>query len=269
MLNIEELKKMNYPDFVGYINQWNVPPGAYSTLSKWKVFGNITDNSNVIELACTSGFSLRELSILSGCSGVGVDLSPSSIESAIVNKNDFAKDNKINFLVGNADSMVFDTKFTHVVIGAALKFFDDPKTTIAKIADNYLLEDGYVLASPFYAKLPVPEVLIDKCKRVFGISITSEPYKEVMDLYKDFEIIYEDRCDLIPESENELAFYCDSIINKSSSELFSDEMARNFAYSRLLEIKRTTNELREYQAYSVLILRYRSKMYGKRYTEIF
>ena len=76
----EFIKQLSYTDFVGFINQWNVLPGSYSTLSKWAVYSKMNKNSRLLEVACTTGFSSRELATLTGCSGEGFDLSEGSIE---------------------------------------------------------------------------------------------------------------------------------------------------------------------------------------------
>ena len=47
-MNVEEINKMSYPDFVGYINQWNVLPGAHVTLSKWAVFSRMDEKSKIL-----------------------------------------------------------------------------------------------------------------------------------------------------------------------------------------------------------------------------
>ena len=85
-ITVEKIMKMNYPDFVGYINQWNVLPGAYNTLSKWAMFSRMTEKSKLLQIACTTGFQSRELSILTGCQALGIDLSNNAIEMARYNK---------------------------------------------------------------------------------------------------------------------------------------------------------------------------------------
>ncbi len=57
----EFIKQLSYTDFVGFINQWNVLPGSYSTLSKWAIYSRMNKNSRLLEVACTTGFSSREL----------------------------------------------------------------------------------------------------------------------------------------------------------------------------------------------------------------
>lgn len=269
-MNIEEINKMSYTDFIGYINQWNVLPGAYVTLSKWKVFGNVTNKSNILELACTSGFSLREMSIITGCSGLGIDISEKSIEAAKKNKSLFAESSNIDYATIDVNMYAPSKKYSHVIAGAALQFFSNPKEIISNIVNKYLMDGGYLLVSPFYTTKEIPKKLVNKAKKVFGIKITTFGYKEAMSLYKGFEIIYEDRCDIIQESSEELEHYCNSTIKRAcDSYNISDQNVYKTMYDRLMEIKLMSNELRPYQKYTVLVLRYRNKVYPNRYTEIF
>src|SRR3989338_4324276 len=92
----EFIKQLSYTDFVGFANQWNVLPGSYSTLSKWAVHSRMDKSSRLLEVACTTGFSSRELSVLTGCNGEGFDLSKNSITMANYNKAQYAPN--INFL---------------------------------------------------------------------------------------------------------------------------------------------------------------------------
>lgn len=264
----EQLEKMSYVDFVGYINQWNVPPGSFSTVSKWKVFGNVSEESKVLEIASTSGFSLRELAILSGCSGVGVDLSEPSVDSSIKNAKSLNVNN-VEYICKNALDYKPNKKFSHIIIGAALKFFPEPQKVLNHITEFLVEDGGYILAAPFYAAKNVPAELIERCKKIFGITITSEDYETIINSYKDFEIIYEDRSSIREETDIEINFYCKSIIENCPTDKFYDSDSRNYAYERLFEIKKTTNDLRKYQEYTVLVLRYRSKFFGKRFTELF
>src|SRR3990167_2372137 len=143
----EFIKQLSYIDFVGFVNQWNVLPGAHSTLSKWVVYSKIDKNSHLLEVACTTGFSSRELALFSDCSGEGFDLSERSIKMAIYNKKQYAPNINFSYSVADGYRYKFDKLFTHIIVGASLGFFPDP----AKMLDRCIsmLEDGgYILASP-------------------------------------------------------------------------------------------------------------------------
>ena len=100
-MNIKQINDMSYPDFVGYINQWNVLPGAYVTLSKWATFSRMNEKSRILQFACTTGFQSRELAILTGCSGKAFDLSEQAVEMAVYNRDHYAPNAKIDYFVAD------------------------------------------------------------------------------------------------------------------------------------------------------------------------
>ena len=204
---IEEIQKMSYTDFVGFIDQTNVPPGSFVTLSKWINYSKINSQSNVLEIACTTGFSLREISRLTDCSGLGIDISAKSVEAAKQSKLDLLPKANISFETIDANVFESDTKYTHIIIGAAIRFFPDPEKIMAHLL-SLLADDGYLLSTEFYATKEVPTEVIQKSQKVFNITPTAVAYKEVMKIYKGLDIMYEDRNELFLETEEEIDHYC-------------------------------------------------------------
>lgn len=269
LLTPNEIANLSYTDFVGLINQWNVPPGALSTINKWKTFSNLDCHSNILEIACTTGFSSRELALLSNCSGVGIDVSHASIDAANKNKKNYAPDIKIEYKHFDAYLYKDNIKFTHIILGAALKFFPDPQRLLTHIM-SMIEHEGVFLASPFYIQAPIPTDLINRFKAVFGIKPTTEGYKDVMQVYKGLEIIYQDQMEIHQETDSELKHYCESTISRQLKEESIDkEEIFNICYHRLLEIKTMSNLLRPYQKFTTLVLRYRENIYPQRYIELF
>jgi len=268
-LTVSNIKSLSYTDFVGLINQWNVPPGSLSTVNKWRVFSDLNKDSNLLEMACTTGFSARELALSTGCRAVGVDISEASVKAANRNKAAYAPDAKLEYHVGDAASYKENEPFSHIVVGAALKFFPDPYKVLSH-AVSLFDKTGYVLASPFYIHEPIPDDLIQRFKAVFGITPTTEGYKDIMDVYKGLEIVYQDHTKIYSETEAELKHYCEGTVARQlkedgvdSSEIF------DVCYDRLLEIKRMSNLLRPHQSYTTLVLRYRENIYPNRFIELF
>lgn len=265
----DDINALSYTDFVGYINQWNVLPGSFETLNRWRVFGAVVKESSILEIACTTGFSSRELSIMSGAKAHGIDISSASVASAKKNATKYAQGQVLSYEV--ADGLTFDAdqKYSHIIIGASLKFFPDPGRMIDRIVE-LLEDDGLLLASPFYITKDIPQKLIDDARAVFGITITTESYKDVMWMYKDFELLYQENKALVQETANELAHYCTSTIDlfREAHPELSEDVCKA-AYERLLQIRVMSNELRPYQSYSVLVLRARKALFGKRLVELF
>lgn len=263
------IEQLSYTDFVALINQTNVPPGSYSTLTKWKSNSSLNENSLILEAACTTGFSVLNLCKETNCKGVGIDICNSSIKQAKINSETLDIDDKTEFIAMDATQYCNDKKFSHIVVGAGLGFFPNPQEMIDKIT-NLLEDGGYLLASPFYVTKDIPQSLMLEAEKVFGILPTNIGYKEVMSLYSGFEVHYEDRLDLIEETEKELAHYCESTINRAIESInLEDDDAYQSLYDRLYKIKKMSNKLRPYQGYSVLVLRYQEKTYPNRFVELF
>ena len=260
---------MPYADFVGLINQWNVLPGAYNTLSKWAVYGRIDKTSRILEVACTTGFSSRELSIMTGCKGVGFDVSKLAVSRARYNQKKYAKTNRISYL--HADGKLFNAegKFSHIIVGASLKFFSNPEIILKK-CNQWLLDGGYLLASPFYTTRAIPDQLLKKARSVFGITPTTATYKEILASYRNYEIIFEEQNTITQETPEEIADYCDATVTRACDMLkIQDARVRNALYNRIHAVRAMSNELRPYQKYVVLVLRYRRSTYPYRYVELF
>ncbi len=268
-MNAADIKKMSYTQFIAFIDQWNVPPGALNTINQWSVFGHVTEKSKILEIACTTGLSSREIARLTGCSAVGIDICESSIESAKMNAAIYGKGLNLKYLCQDACNYKCEEKYTHLIIGAALGFFDNPKKMLNKLS-SFFEQEGYILASPYYSSGTMPKELIEDCKRVIGIVPTTIGYDEMRDMYADFEVAYENRCSIKLETQKQIKKYVeDSIERACEIRNISDNELKKAMYSRLYEIKDVSNELHRYQAYSVMVLRYLKSVFPNKFLELF
>lgn len=265
-----EIEKMPYTTFVGFINQWNVPPGAYKTIGEWINFGFISKESDVLEIACTTGFSLREISQITGCKGLGIDISEKSVETAIKNRDQYTSDLDIEYKVANALDYKTDKRYTHLVIGAALRFFDEPILALKIFSENHLKNNGWILSNEFVCTGDIPSDLVSEAKDTFDIKPTIVGLDEVLEPYMPFTRFYIQIHDIRKESSQELEHYCSSIIHRAKNHLkIDDKQLIDACYERLMRIKKVANELRSYQQYMTLVHRYSELEYGYRFTEHF
>jgi SAM-dependent methyltransferase len=266
---IRKINDMTYTQFVGYIYQWNVPPGSLSTVNEWSVFGHVDSHAEVLEVACTTGFSGRELSRITGCSVVGIDICDSSISSASQSKSFYSPASNLKYIIGDACTFNFGQKFSHVIIGASLGFFQDQNGMLARLS-TFFRESGYILASPYYGNENIPQPLIDECKKIIGITPTMCSYDTVRSLYETFEVAYESRKNIEIETVDQMKKYTfDTISNCCKLRRIESEEVFNALYSRLYAIKNVSNELHKHQRYSVLVLRYLESVYPNRFIELF
>lgn len=266
------INELSYPDFVGFINQWNTPPGAFSTVSKWATFSKIDDKSLVLDVACSTGFSSREIAVLTGCTCIGRDLSGLSVQMANYNKKKYALNTRVTYETGDGYKIESKRKFSHIVIGGNLRFFSDPKKMLAKCV-ALLPDAGYLLASPYYSLKKQPKSGVKRASRTLGIpssAFKNFSYKNVMSQFGNLEIIFEDKQTLIPETKREIEYYTHSIVEKACEmHKLTDPNLYEALYRRLLKIREAINETRHYQAYVVLVLRYRKSVYPKRFWALY
>ena len=269
-ITIEDLKKMSYTEFISYAHQWNIPPGSLTTISEWATFARINENSRVLEIACTTGFSGREIASLTGCKVVGIDICPDSVERAIFNAKLYGKGLSLEYVCGDAREYKSDKKFTHIILGAALGFFDEPEKLIANL-NELLVDGGMILVSPYYLKGDkLPDALIDRTKKVIEINPTNFDYTTAIKLYENYEVLYENRKDIIPETCEQMKKYSRDTINMACKlNGITDNEIRDYMYKRMYEIKDVCNELHKYFGYSIIVLRYRKNIYPNRFIELF
>jgi len=87
------------------------------------------------------------------CSGHGFDLSNPSIETAKKNKERHIPDLDIHFECVDGYAFESKTPFSHIIVGAALRFFPDPKRMLQKCI-VFFENEGLILASEFSCIYP-------------------------------------------------------------------------------------------------------------------
>ena len=135
---------------------------------------------------------------------------------------------------------------------------------------SFFDKEGYILASPYYSAGTMPTSLIDDCKRVIGIVPTTISYDDMRNIYADFEVVYENRCEIKLETDRQIEKYVvDSIERACELRKITDSKLKKDMYDRLYQIKYVSNELHRYQAYSVMVLRYLESVYPNKFLELF
>lgn len=268
-LTSDQIYAMPYTDFVALVHQWNVPPGSLSTVNEWSVFGHVDSSSTVLEVACTTGFSSRELARLTGCTACGIDISASSIETARLHAEYYGRGLKLHYHCCDASIYRPERPVTHVILGASLGFFEDPQGMLRRVR-TFFDETGFLLASPYFSSGTMPESVRRDCRRVIGIEPTVTPYEQVRDFYQEYETVYESRKSIVLETEQQMKTYAaDTAARACQLHQIDSGSLYQAMYNRLYEIKAVSNEIHRYQGYSVLVLRYLNSVFPHRFVEYF
>lgn len=266
----ENITTMCYVDFIATVHQWNVPPGSISTINEWAVFGHVTKESRILEIACTTGFSGREIAKLTGCSVYGIDINELSVERAQAAAIHYAPQCDLKYDCIDIYDIPLTTKYTHIILGAAIQFFVNKDQLMGTLI-GLLEDDGKILVSPYYLKdKRIPSDVVDVAKRVIGITPTDFGYDVAMEYYKDLEILYQSRKDIILETSTQMHKYTlDTVDRCCNIESIDDPEIKKLLYKRLYKIKEICNRIHQYHSYSVMVLRYSKNIYPNRFIELF
>lgn len=171
MKSVSDLLGMSYPDFVGRAGLINVPPGGRSTIDWWLDNCRIDANSRILDLACSTGFSGREIARSYGCSLTGIDRSRYAIESAQhLAASSSLKD--ASYLVGDAARLPFsDNSFTHVVAGSSFGFFPEPHDALGEVK-RVLVQGGRLLVVLVYYEPFLGAELSRRLQAALGVRVT-------------------------------------------------------------------------------------------------
>ncbi|MEV8322218.1 class I SAM-dependent methyltransferase [Kitasatospora sp. NPDC056731] len=265
----DAVRATSYPDFVAMINQTNVMPGAHATLNTWALHSRLGPHHRLLDVACTTGFTSRELARLTGCTATGFDLSHDSVNLARYNHH--ILDATLHLTYHQADGTTYrpDHTYSHVAVGAALGFFPDPPAMANRLL-GFLDNGGYVLAAPFWAPEPLPDHAAAVRRDVFGITSPMETRHQALGLFGGLDVLHQADHTLTPEPDDAIEHYCQSTVDRACAQSGNtDPAVRTAMTDRLREIKHATNVLRAHQRYTVLVLRYDASAHPNRYVELF
>ncbi len=265
----DDVWKAAYPDFVAMVNQTNVMPGGHATLNTWALNSRMDERSTLLDVACTTGFTSRELARLTGCAATGFDLSADAVALARYNHQISGHQLRLQYTQADGTAFAPGRTFSHIAVGAALGFFPDPPAMAARLLD--LLDDGgYILAAPFWCDHPLPPGVVRIRREVFGITSPMETREQARALFRGLDVLHQADHRLHPESDDDIEHYCLSTVDRCCAQAgIEDRTVREAMIVRLRAIKHATNRLREHQSYSVLVLRLDRRTYPQRFVELF
>jgi SAM-dependent methyltransferase len=251
-LTKNEILDLNYPDFVAFLEQENTPPGADYTLKYWVQEGQINSKSHVFDLACTTGFSLRRASQLTGCSGFGLDISKTAIDQASI----FAAKEElssIGFVHGDATDIPFkDQFFTHILGGSNFSFIQAREKGLVEVA-RVLKPAGFLCVSNYFYNKPPTVQTLDSVEKAIGFRPSAEWTEAYWNefLSTHFALFKSDQFQLPVNTDDEIRTSIQNQLNRNSKKLGSAEL--KVCADRLFEIRKVLNEHRRYQTIALQI----------------
>ncbi|MBJ9324951.1 class I SAM-dependent methyltransferase [Citrobacter freundii] len=257
-LTEEIILNMNYPDFVALMKQDNTPPGAEYTIDYWIKHGDINESSQLLDLACSTGFSSRECFKKKGSTAKGVDISDKAVIVANEKASKLKADRALKYIVADACNLPFeDASFTHVLGGCNFAFIQN-RTTALNEVHRCLKNMGVLCTSNFYYRDKIPEEIINDVYN--AINFRPEPFWTLeywCNFYSEkFTLVTEENHEMESQSEDELRndIY-DYVFNRNEFTKKLDKNIQKVIFERFLIIRRPLNAQRNYQGVTLQLWR--------------
>lgn len=251
------INKLSYPDFVAILGQDNTPPGGIDTVTAWVVRADIDQHSDIFDLACSTGYSSRTAAEITGCNGIGMDLSELAIRTARARAQAANLADRLEYCVGDVVGIPrTDGFFSHVLAGCSFAFVQQREAVLSE-AHRILKVGGALCVANFFYFAQPPSRLLTEVEEAIGF----RPDPGWTDAY--WEQFFSERFVPVLDAVHDLPVMDTAVLHRQARDAVSKleyllgDGATRACYERLISIRSTLNEHRRYQQYSVQIWRKR------------
>jgi len=263
MVKIRNLNKLNYSDWVALIKERNRPSGGIKSVHKVAVNAFIDPSKKVLEIGCNTGFTSVNLSLLTGCRCVGIDINKDSIKEAKKYSKEQGFNKRTNFRVANALDLPFKNETFDVVwCSNVTSFINDKEKAISEYL-RVLKIGGTLVVIPIYYIRKPPIKIITEVSKAIGSKIKFMEKKDwislfnkislknryKLELYYEKDYIYQNRSTFIRE-------YVNYILNKKHLLKLNKE-DKEIIKKRTLNFFYLFNKNLKYAGYSILLFQKR------------
>ncbi|MEQ9910122.1 class I SAM-dependent methyltransferase [Pectobacterium odoriferum] len=255
----ENIKSMNYPDFVALMKQDNTPPGSAYTLDYWIEHGGITNTSFLLDLACSTGYSSRYCHEKVKSRAEGIDISDLAIKNAQEKALLLCADKSLHYQVADACNLPFESSlFTHVLGGCNFAFIQNRQAALDDVI-RVMKKGGIICTSNFYYRKKPSQNIIDDVYNAIGFrpdpAWSLQYWTDFFDC-GELTLIHEKNHELNAQSTSVLReSILDYIRNGNTFTCSLDTKTQNAFYERFLSIREPLNAQRDYQGVTIQLWR--------------
>lgn len=258
-MKLKDIEKMNYSELVAFVRERNRPSGGIRTIQNVVVNSLLTKDKKMLEIGSATGFTSVNVSLLTGCECIGVDINDDSIKEA----REYAKrqgvQNRVSFLKANAENLPFENESFDVVWCSNVTSFIKNKEKAIKEYLRVLKNGGTLVVIPIYYIKNPPKKIVSKISESIGTKIEiwnksfwinlfeqiSKDRNSPIELYYSKDFVYEDRAKVIKD-------YVDIVLNKPHLKKLPKEIKNKIA-KRYLALMNLFNKNLKYAGFSILL----------------
>ena len=256
-INKKDLMKLSYTDFVSLICEENRPSGGKFTIREIAKNSFINENSKVLEIGCTNGFSSLEINKLTNCKVIGIDINRNSVENANARILENGLDPKrISFEYGNVENLRFnDSEFDLIICGNAMSFVSDKSKAIEELK-RVLKPNGFISIVPIWYLDKPDEKIISRVNEELGFEINCT-YEKDWSLYDKWglELYYKKNYSFLKRTEEDIKKYAVNMINNKPQLNIYDKSEKEIIINRWIRTMNAFNDNLSLTNFSIILLR--------------
>lgn len=256
-INKKDLMKLSYTDFVSLICEENRPSGGKFTIREIAKNSFINENSKVLEIGCTNGFSSLEINKLTNCKVIGIDINRNSVENANARILENGLDPKrISFEYGNVENLRFnDSEFDLIICGNAMSFVSDKSKAIEELK-RVLKPNGFISIVPIWYLDKPDEKIISRVNEELGFEINCT-YEKDWSLYDKWglELYYKKNYSFLKRTEEDIKKYAINMINNKPQLNIYDKSEKEIIINRWIRTMNAFNDNLSLTNFSIILLR--------------
>ncbi len=176
-LSIEEVEKLGYYDFMGYLEVPFFNIGGVGSIDRLAKLLGIEEGTRVLEVGCGTGGNACYLANKFGCHITGIDIAEQMVKQAQLRAEEFDLSDRVTFKVGDAYDLDFPDGSFDVVYTIFVSQFLDP-TKAYKEFYRVLVSGGRLGINEMFREAEIPPEIrekVDEGERVFR-ELTELPF---------------------------------------------------------------------------------------------
>lgn len=258
---------MDYSTFVGLIKERNRPSGGIRTIHNVAINAFVNSKKKMLEIGSNTGFASVNMSLLTGCKVIGIDINQKSIDEAIMYAKQQGINHKVKFIKASALKLPFKENKFDIVWASNVTSFISNKTKAIEEYSRVLKPGGILAIIPIYYIKNVPNKILTDVSRAIGSDVKRWDKKFWISLFTDtnkldskykIELFYQkdfkylDRSDFISQ-------YTEEVINKNISKKYPSEDLLKIKNRFKYFINLFNNNLK-YAGFSILLFQKRTTL---------
>lgn len=183
-LSPEIIGAMSYNELIGLVRETNRAPGGSKAIVEVAHQCFLNPGKTVLEIGTSTGITAIELTQLTGCKVVGIDINENSLAEARARANHKKVGHLCTFQKDDATTLSFpDESFDVVFCGNVTSLVSNRSKALAEYA-RVLKPGGLLAAIPmYYIREPSPQLVSDVCKAI-RVNITPQYRQDWENFFK-------------------------------------------------------------------------------------